>query len=414
MRILHFADLHLGVETYGCLDPTSGLPSRLLDFLAALDQVIDYAIESEVDLVLFCGDAYKSRDPSQTQQREFAKRIKRLSSSGIPTFLLIGNHDLPHAMGRATAVEIFDTLKVSNVYVGGRPGIYRIQTKGGVLQVVALPWVRRSALLSMEGSKNLTIDQINDRLQEILTDALAINIQELDPSLPSLLAAHVWVYGAQRGSERAMTVGQEHSLLLSNVANEAFDYVALGHIHKHQVLCYNPPVVYSGSLERLDFSEEEGEKGFYLVEIKSGPGTGKREASFDFHPVEGRRFLTIKVDIDSQDPDPTRTVLHAIAQQEHEIKGAVIRLQTTLPPHSQGQLQDNELRKALKEAHFFAIAKEVKHEPRIRLGSWGAEEIKPLEALKAYLQWKKVPPSRARVLLQYGERLIGERDSQGE
>src|SRR4030042_6938417 len=115
MKIPHFADLPLGVESYGHTDPDTGLSTRLLDFLKALDELVDYAIESKVDLVLFCGDAYKSREPSQTQQREFARRIRRLSTAGIPTFLLIGNHDLPTALGRATATEIFDTLAVANV-----------------------------------------------------------------------------------------------------------------------------------------------------------------------------------------------------------------------------------------------------------------------------------------------------------
>ena len=85
MKIIHFADLHLGVENYGHINPATGLSTRLLDFLAALDQVIDYALENKVDLVLFCGDAYKSREPGQTHQREFAKRINRLSTAGIPT-----------------------------------------------------------------------------------------------------------------------------------------------------------------------------------------------------------------------------------------------------------------------------------------------------------------------------------------
>ena len=102
MKILHFADLHLGVESYGRIDPETGLSSRFLDFLSALDKLVDYALENEVDLVLFCGDAYKTRDPSPTQQREFAKRINRLSTIGITVFLLIGNHDLPNAIGRAT------------------------------------------------------------------------------------------------------------------------------------------------------------------------------------------------------------------------------------------------------------------------------------------------------------------------
>ena len=87
-RILHTADLHLGIENYGRIDPATGLPSRVNDFLAALDQAVDYAIGNDVDLFLFCGDAYKTRDPSPTFQREFAKRVARLASSGIAVFLL--------------------------------------------------------------------------------------------------------------------------------------------------------------------------------------------------------------------------------------------------------------------------------------------------------------------------------------
>jgi len=272
-----------------------------------------------------------------------------------------------------------------------------------------LPWARRSALLSREESKELNIDQINDRIQQALTDLLIANIQELDPSLPAILAAHVWVEGAKLGSERGMMVGREPVLLPSNVANPALDYVALGHIHRHQVLSYNPLVVYSGSLERLDFSEEEDEKGFCIVEIDQKGG-----ASFNFHKVPSRRFLTIKVDIDSADLNPTSTVLRAISRQESEVKEAIVRVQISAPEFNEGLLQENEIRKALKEAHFAIIAKDIKREPRIRLGGWSAEEVTPLEALKAYLRAKKTSPEQTRVLLEYGERIIEEEMSQGQ
>ena len=406
MKILHFADLHLGVESYGHIDSATGLSSRLLDFLSALDRVVDYALENKVDLVLFCGDAYKSREPSQTQQREFARRIRRLSSSGIPIFLLVGNHDLPNAIGRATTTEIFDTLAVENVYVSNHPDIYRIPTNSGTIQIVSLPWLRRSALLGKEETKNFDFEQINQKLQQVLTDIIATCSSKLDPGLPSILAAHVWVSGAQVGSERLMTIGQEHVLLVSNVANPAFDYIALGHIHRHQVLSDNPPVVYAGSLERLDFSEEEDEKGFYVVEIESERETGKRHVSFDFHSLTGRRFLTIDVDVDSPDTDPTSTVLKAIAEQRENVGDAIIRLNISLPAEHEGQLRDSDIRNALAEAHYFTVAKDIRRETRARLGKWTAEEITPVEALKAYLESKKVPPQRAKILLQYGEKLI--------
>ena len=144
MRILHFSDLHLGVENYGRINPKTGLSTRLEDFLKVFDQTIDYALENNIDLVLFCGDAYKSREPSQTQQREFARRINRLVTNNVPIFLLIGNHDLPNAIGRATAIEIFDTLEIKKVYVSNRPDIYRIPTSNGVIQIASLPWLRMS------------------------------------------------------------------------------------------------------------------------------------------------------------------------------------------------------------------------------------------------------------------------------
>ncbi len=413
MKILHFADLHLGVESYGHLNPETGLSTRLEDFLKALDQVVDYALENRVDLVLFCGDAYKSREPSQTQQREFAKRIRRLSTSGIPIILLIGNHDLPNAIGRATTTEIFDTLAVKNVYVSNRPDVYRIPTKSGTIQIASLPWLRRSVLLAKEETKNLDFDQLNQKLQQVLTNIIAANIPKLDPGLPSILAAHVWVTGAQVGSERAMTIGQEHALLLGNVANPAFDYIALGHIHKHQVLSQNPPVVYPGSLERLDFGEEEDDKGFYLVEIEPDQEPGERRVSFGFHQITGRRFLTVNINIEPEDTDPTSTVLKTIAEQPDKIKDAIVRLQISLPAECQGQLRDNDIRNAIKEAHYFTITKDIQRETRLRLGNWTAEELTPIEALKKYLETRKdLSRERAKLLLEYGEKLIQERGGQ--
>ncbi len=414
MKTLHFADLHLGVENYGRVNPETGLNTRLEDFLAAFDKLIDYALENKVDLVLFCGDAYKNREPGQTQQRELAKRINRLATNGIPVFLLVGNHDLHNAFNRATAVDIFDTLAVQNVYVSNRPEIYRIPTASGVIQIASLPWLRRGVLLSKEDSKDLNFEQINQKAQQVLTDIIALHASKLDPKLPAILAAHVWVTGATTGSEKQMTIGQEHVLLPGTVANPAFDYVALGHIHKHQVLNPShregPPVVYSGSLERVDFSEELDDKGFYVVEIEPDSKPEKRRVSFGFHPVVGRRFLTINVSIDVGDSDPTATALKIIGEQEDKVKDAIVRFQITVPAELERQLAINEIKDALKEAHYLTIAKDVRREARLRFGNRTAEEITPFEALKTYLESKKVPSAHAALLLEYGERLIREQE----
>ena len=181
MRILHFSDVHIGVESYGRTDPATGLSTRLLDFLRSFDEVVDFAIEERVDLALFCGDAYKSRDPSQTHQREFARRIARLSFADIPVFLLLGNHDMPHITSRATALEIFRTLDVSNVYIGDSLRVYTVPTRSGPVQVLALPWIRRSDFLTREDTRMMSPPEVNEAIQRRLADGIAARAAELDP-----------------------------------------------------------------------------------------------------------------------------------------------------------------------------------------------------------------------------------------
>lgn len=398
------------MESYGHIDSATGLSTRLDDILSALDRVIGYALKNDVDLIVFCGDAYKNREPSQTQQREFAKRINRMSESGIPIFLLIGNHDLPNATGKATSTEIFDTLAVKNVYVASKPEVYRIPTRHGIAQVVSLPWLRRSALLSREDAKNLNFEQLNERMQKTLTGIIDTLAGKLDSALPAILAAHVWVVGAALGTEKMMTIGQEHTLLLSNVANPAFDYVALGHIHKQQVLKQNPPVVYAGSLERLDFGDEDDEKGFYVVDIEID-ATGVKRTRFCFESNNARRFMTINVALSSQDIDPTGVVLKAVSEREDSVKGAIIRLQLSLPAEIEGYLKDSEIKNSLKDAYYFTIARDIKRESRPRLGNFTAAQIMPLDALKVYLEQKNASPERTGELLEYAQRLMeGNRD----
>ena len=89
-------------------------------------------------------------------------------------------------------------------------------------------------------------------------------------------------------------------------------------------------------------------------------------------------------------------MLKAIAEQEAKVRDAVVRLNISLPAQSEGQLRDNELRQALKEAHYFTIARDIKRETRLRLGSWTAEEITPLEALKNTWNQRRYPRNAGR------------------
>ncbi len=400
IRVLHFSDLHLGVENYGRLDPKSGLSTRLGDFLRSFDAIVEYALGEDIDLVVFCGDAYKTRDPNPTYQREFAKRIQRLSRADIPVFLLTGNHDLPLATGRANTVEIFDTLDVPNVVVANKLATHLIETRGGRVQIVALPWPIRSHLVTKEEYKKRSLEEINRLLGDVLEGFVKEEIVHLDPELPSILAAHATVFGATYGSERSVMLGQEVVITRSVMSNPAFDYVALGHIHKHQVLRNaDPPVVYAGSVERIDFGEEVEEKGFVVVRLEKG------SAEFEFIPLQVRAFLTIEVE--AKGDDPTTEVLEAIAA--HEIEDRVVRLIIHTTADKEPLLKEAEILKALGDAFYVAaVNKDVERSIRLRLGDRNYEEMTPREILRRYLQVKQASSRRAEVLLRYADELFGE------
>src|SRR3990172_7376675 len=165
--ILHFADAHIDIANQGRHDPYTGLPIRVMDFLKSLDTIVDTAIQEKVDLVLFAGDAYKDRNPAPTFQREWGKRIMRLSHAGIPTLLLVGNHDLSPALGRAHALDNFDTLEVPHVRVLARPVFLKPEDLGGLpIQIIALPWISRSGYLAQLNSKEGDTSQVYTRLEE--------------------------------------------------------------------------------------------------------------------------------------------------------------------------------------------------------------------------------------------------------
>ncbi|MGB3903535.1 MAG: exonuclease SbcCD subunit D [Anaerolineae bacterium] len=402
IRILHFSDLHLGVENYGHLDPRTGLSTRLGDFLRSFDSVVEFALDEDIHLVLFCGDAYKTRDPNPTYQREFAKRIRRLSRTGVPVFLLTGNHDLPLARGKANTLEIFDTLDVDNVVVANMLSTHRIETKGGKVQIVGLPWPIRSHLVTKDEFKGASVEEINRRLGDAIDALVREETENLEPGLPAVLAAHGTVFGATYGSERSVLLGQELIIPRSVVANPAFDYVALGHIHKHQVLRdADPPVVYAGSIERIDFGEEKEQKGFVVVQLEKG------SAQFEFIPLEVRSFLTMEVEANGE--DPTAQVLETIAA--HDIEDKVVRLIVHTTAEKEPLLRDSEIFQALGEAfHIAAVNKDVERSIRLRLGSRNYEEMTPREILKTYLEVKQVPSERAEVLMKYADELLQDVD----
>jgi exonuclease SbcD len=405
INLLHLADIHIGIENYGRLDGQSGLNSRVVDFLRRLSQVIDLALEREVDVCIFAGDAYKNQRPNPTFQREFCRRMKRLADAGVPIILLVGNHDMATSDRAASSLDIFGVFDMPGVIVADREEVYQITCRRGQpLQVATLPYPQRSRLLAQGEFRNMTLDDLDLELGRILHENLvdlAGQVKE-NPDIPAVLTAHVSVSEAKQGSEQSVMIGRDVVVLKSLLADSAWDYVALGHIHKHQELNRGeqPPIVYPGSLERIDFGEEGERKGFVMVQLERG------RAAWEFIPVEARRFVTIRLDV-TQAEDPMLDILDELEQ--HPVDGAVVRVIIKATEAQEVILDDKLIRQALRNASYIAsIVRDIDRVQQRRLGGISAEELTPQQALEFYLDMKEMPEDRKAELLRYAEAIFRE------
>ncbi len=406
IRVLHFADLHIGMENYGQIDPKTGVNERVLDFIKRLKEIVDYALENDADLVIFAGDAFKTRDPNPTYMREFGRQIMRLSRANVPMVALVGNHDMPLMDKRANSLDVFRTLDVPNVIVGSREQLHRIQTKRGVVQVATVPWPLRSRLIQLDEDGNyrrMNVEQLDRELEKLVEEEIQRLAKEADPTLPLILTGHFTVSGATFGSERGVMVGRDAVISIAALSHPNIDYVALGHIHKHQSLNaeQKPPIVYAGSLERIDFGEEREHKGFCWINLQRG------NTSWQFMPVKVRRFLTIDVDATADGESPTEAVLRAI--ERHDVADAVVRVRVKLNGPQEIHFKPKDVENALSAAKFVAgIARDVQRDNRTRIGIANPEAKSPIELLDAYFISKNIAQDRANELLQLAKEVLGE------
>ncbi|MBE9053277.1 exonuclease SbcCD subunit D [Nostocales cyanobacterium LEGE 11386] len=402
IKILHLSDIHMGSGfSHGRINPATGLNTRLEDFVNTLSKCIDRAITDAVDLVVFGGDAFPDATPPPYVQEAFAGQFRRLVDADIPTVLLVGNHD-QHSQGIGGAsLNIYRTLGVRGFVVGDTLITHHIQTRNGKVQVITLPWLTRSTLMTRQETESLSLAEVNQLLTERLQVVLEGEIRRLDPDVPTVLLAHLMADNATLGAERFLAVGKGFTLPLSLLTRPCFDYVALGHIHRHQNLnkSNNPPVIYPGSIERVDFSEEKEDKGYVMIELERG------SANWEFCPLPVRTFRTIEVDVSKAD-DPQAALMKAIAK--HDLQDAVVRLIYKLRSEQMDMIDSAAIHQALSPAHNYTIQAELVSQlarPRIPELS-ASSSIDPRSALQTYLNNREDLKDIAASMLEAAEKLL--------
>ena len=263
VKFLHTADLHLDTPFKGLSIWNSDLASKLKDAtFESFRKIINLCLKEKVDFLVISGDIFDSENKSLAAQLKFVSNIKRLSDKGIPTYFICGNHDplsswldtlqMPKNVFRfdSSKVEKF-TYKKDNISIAD---IYGISYQNKV--------VKKNLALKYKLSTN--------------------------PSPISIAILHGTI-GAAGPHENYAPFNVE------DVVNKNYDYWALGHIHKRQIIHKsNPTIVYSGNPQGRDFGET-GAKGCYLVEINE-----VNSPLIKFIPTQHIRFEKVEVDLSDE------------------------------------------------------------------------------------------------------------------
>lgn len=425
VRLIHFADLHLGVEAGGRPDPATGLNRRIQDVLDRLDELCDVAEAEAVHAVVFAGDAFKHQHPTPTLQSLFASRIRRLARGGVAVFLLVGNHDLPRMASLAHPFSIYDALQVEGVTVGDRANVYRLPLREGApvpaLQVAALPHFSRHQALARLGGD---ADDPEERIARLVAERVGALHRDVDAALPAVFCGHCHVDKAVVSEGQRMFGASEVQLPMSSlVGAPALPYYALGHLHSPQVLSRDPWVAYSGSLERVDFSEGEKvtvsgarverskaeSKGFVRVDLRLDDGRWTLDAEPRFQTVDARRFVTVRVgELGSDDPQGDLAAkIDAARAAGVEFDDAFVRVTGTVDPSDRARLGPRTLRALVTEAYdaqlvLGAAAPERVRDPRF------AKPMGEADALAAYVGSREDWADDADALVRLGRELIAE------
>jgi exonuclease SbcD len=283
MKILHVADTHIGYSAYNKLDE-NGYNQREMDVYSALSQVVDRALKLEPDLLLHSGDLFDSVRPSNRAISFVMEQLLRLSEAGIPAVIISGNHSTPKLRETGSVFRVFEHIKNLHLAYAGKYEAFEF----GDLKVHALPHCMDKEIFNSE-----------------------LNSVKPDKNFGKNIMLHAGISGM---SVFRMNEFNEQ-LAATGQLERGFDYVALGHYHKHCEV--SDKIVYAGSTERLGFGEAGQDKGFVMLDLETG--------RWEFEKLESRKMLDFQpIDCSGMSAIEIASTVKSALDSE-DIAGAIVR-----------------------------------------------------------------------------------------
>lgn len=248
MRFLHLADLHIGKRVNGF--------SMIEDQKFVFEQVYNVIENEKIDGIIMAGDIYDKPVPSAEAVKLFDEMLTRLVSINLPIFVISGNHDSAERIGFGSDILSAAKVYMSRVYNGNLQKI-ELEDDYGKINVYLLPFIKPATVKNIY--KEAEIKDYDDALECVLSQ------EKIDETKRNVIVSHQFVTGATRSESEEVSVGGLDNVSVENY--EAFDYVALGHIHRAQQMG-RESARYAGTLLKYSFSEEKHNKSMTIVDLK--------------------------------------------------------------------------------------------------------------------------------------------------
>ncbi|MFQ6134930.1 MAG: exonuclease SbcCD subunit D [Nitrososphaerales archaeon] len=401
MKILHTADLHLGLTFIDAVLGYRASEERRLDLLANFDRMVDKAIREEYDFFLISGDIFQTTNPSGRTFVDFSTRIGMLSDAGVQIVVIPGNHDIPKstpsvnmtrglAEARAPKFHLQSETPDKPLILESRDG-----RKVGFLQI---PYLSPQSVVHLEDvtSEGELAERYNAFIKERID--LLLEDRNLEDAAYRIILAHGTVAGASYGSERSF-ISFEIPIWTQTLLRSGINYVAMGHIHLPQTILGGGCIYYPGSIERMTFGEEGQEKKFITLEEEKG------ELKPSYHTLPCRPMLTIKAPDLAASTDPTPRLKELIDASDIP-KGAMLRLLAKIPRRTVLKTGDLEESLQKKRVLYHIIHTEWAAEPEVTIRPRDIRSVKKL--IEEQLQTLNLDERVRRRALRYAEQITGE------
>lgn len=414
-EIVVVGDVHEGLYFDYRLDPETGVSARAMDIHTNFARAARFALEKKSRLFVVVGDLF-DRCHVSPSYRELVRKdiIEPLENGGVYVWLIAGNHDQPHSFQRATSLDDFRGYRHVRVFRKPEKMLFEISEEAGreAIGFVVLPYLHPEQLANLVKERHgddIGRGEMFTLGQRMLREWMKRRVEEFGDR-KKILFAHYFIEGSRLRETSSPEVLPDEFSLTRDMIPEGIDIAVFGHVHLHQVMREEQPILYTGAVERIDMGERNDAKGFISLSPSSGDEakeeadeeaeetgeemegggksaemgragehgerrrrTGHRLWRFNQLPV--REMKRIEAVVTSGDREPTAKVIEKLSGTEDAIVSLIIKVEEGM----RERIDTGEIARRLENSFHYEVRWEERMKETAGFVSFSSDQFVALD-----------------------------------